>query len=88
MTDERLDELQAACSGETDQDGKIELYRSDVLALVSELRELRRHASALSALEGAVGAIYRVVGNLCAYTERSPGAAASGGRIAVQDPGR
>lgn len=89
MTDEKLDQLEAVCSSGADENGKVMLARDDVLELVSELRELRKHAAALSALEGSVGTVYRVLGNLCAYRDRQPGIGAGvSGRIAVQDPGR
>jgi len=89
MTDEKLDELEAVCSGEADEDGKVKLFRRDALVLVTELRELRKHVAALSALEGAVGTFHRVLANLCAYRERQPGIGAGvSGRVAVQDPGR
>lgn len=89
MTDERLVQLEALCTGEADEDGKVKLLRSDALELVTELRELRKHATALSALEGAVGTFHRVLANLCEYRERQRGINAGlSGRIPVQDPGR
>jgi len=89
MTDEKLDELEAVCRGEADEDGKIKLFRRDVLELVTELRELRKHAAVLSALEAAVGTVHRVLANVFAYRERQPGVGAGvSGRVAVQDPGR
>ena len=89
MTDEKLDELEAACSARAVKEGKVELDPSDVLELVRDLRELRKHAAGLTALEGAVGTMHRLLGDLCAYGTRSPviGVNASS-RIAVQDPGR
>jgi hypothetical protein len=89
MTDEKLDELEAACSAAADGDGKVELYPDDVLEIVNELRELRKHATALSALEGAVGTMHRLLTNLCAYGERPPDVGVMvSSPIAVQDPGR
>ena len=89
MTDEKLGELEAACRDETDKDGKVRLHPGDVLELVNELRELRAHAAALSALEGAVGTMHRLLTNLCVYGERSPSVGIKvSSHIAVQDPGR
>ena len=89
MTDEKLDELEAACSVKAVEEGKVQLDPRDVLELVRDLRELRKHAAGLTALEGAVGTMHRLLGDLCAYGTRSPviGVNASS-RIAVQDPGR
>jgi len=86
MTDEKLNELETACSVGADKDGKVKLSSGDVLELVSELRELRKHASDLSAHVGAIGNLHRLLANLGSYTERSPDDGS--GRIAVQDPGR
>jgi hypothetical protein len=89
MTDEKLDELEAACSVDTDRDGKVRLDSGDVLELVRELRELRKHATALSSLEGAVATMHRLMGDLCAFRARPPDIGANvSSRIAVQDPGR
>ena len=89
MTDEKLDALEAACNAEVDNDGKVRLRSGDVLELVNELRELRNHAVALSALEGAVGTMHRLLTNLCAYGERQPGVGIKvSSHIPVQDPGR
>jgi hypothetical protein len=89
MTDEKLNELEAVCSVEADKDGKVKLDSGDVLQLVSELRELRKHAADLSAHEGAIANLHRLLANLCSYTERSPDVGSTGsGRIAIQDPGR
>ncbi len=89
MTDEQLNALEAVCSVEADKDGKVKLYPRDVLQLVSELRELRKHAVNLSAHEGAIANLHKLLADLCAYGERSPsiGVNLSGG-IPVQDPGR
>jgi hypothetical protein len=89
MTDEKLDALEAACSGKPDKDGKVRLDAADVLALVRDLRELRKHAAGLSALEEAVGTMHRLLGDLCAYKARPSDIGANvSNRIAVQDPGR
>jgi hypothetical protein len=89
MTDEKLDELEAACSAKADKDGMVRFDPGDVLELVRDLRELRKHAAGLTALEGAVGTMHRLLGDLCAYGTRSPVIGVdAGNRIAVQDPGR
>jgi hypothetical protein len=89
MTDEKLNELEAACSVEADKDGKVKLHPGDVLELVSELRELRRHAADLSAHEGAIANLHKILANLCTYGERSPNVGVNiSGHIPVQDPGR
>jgi hypothetical protein len=89
MTDEKLIEVEAVCSAEADDDGKIRLYPGDVLELVNELRELRKHAADLSAHEGAIANLHRLLTNLCAYGERPPSVGVRvSSRIAVQDPGR
>ena len=89
MTDEKLDELETACRTEADKDGKVRLDPGDVLELVNDLRELRKHAAGLTALEGAVGTVHRLLGDLCAYGTRSPVIGVNvSSRIAVQDPGR
>jgi hypothetical protein len=90
MTDEKLNELEAVCSAEADKDGKVKLFSSDVLALVSELRELRKHAADLCAHEGAIANLHRLLAHLSSYAVSPPGdeLTASGRRIAVQDPGR
>ncbi len=89
MTDEKLNELEAMCSLEADGDGKVRLYPGDVQELVSELRELRKHAADLSAHEGTIANLHRLLTNLCAYGGRPSSVEADvAGRIPVQDPGR
>ncbi len=89
MTDEKLNELEAACSVEADKDGKVKLHPGDVLELVNELRELRMHAADLSAHEGAIAKLHKILANLSTYGERSPDVAPNvSGHIPVQDPGR
>lgn len=89
MTDEQLDKLEAACSAKADKDGKVRLDPDDVLELVHDLRELRKHTAGLSALEEAVATMHRLMGDLCAYRSRPTSIGANvGSRIAVQDPGR
>ncbi len=89
MTDERLSELEAVCGAEADEDGKVKFCPGDVLELIYELRELRKHAADLSAHAGAIANLHRLLTNLCAYGERfsNVGVRVSS-RIAVQDPGR
>ena len=89
MTDEQLNAFEAVCSVEADADGKVKFYPGDVLLLINELRELRKHAADLSAHEGAIANLHKLLANLCAYGERPPsiGVNLSGG-IPVQDPGR
>jgi hypothetical protein len=89
MTDEKLSELEAVCSAEADEDGKVKLFAGDVLQLVNELRELRKHAADLSAHEGAIANLHRLLTNLCAYGERPPRVEVNvSSRIPIQDPGR
>jgi len=89
MTDEKLNELEAMCSVEADGDGKVALYRGDILGLISELRDLRRHAADLSSHEGTIANLHRLLANLVAYGERTPGVSVTvSSRIAIQDPGR
>lgn len=89
MTDEKLSELEAACSAAADQDGMVRLPPRDVLEMVSELRELRRHAADLSAHHGAIANLHRILSNLCAYGEQPTDVGVTvANRIAVQDPGR
>lgn len=89
MTDEKLKELEAVCSVEADEDGKVKLYSGDVLELVNELRALRKHAADLSAHEGAIANLHRLLAKLCAYGERPPGVGVDASSpIAIQDPGR
>jgi hypothetical protein len=89
MTDEKLNELEVVCSVEADADGKIRLSSGDVLALVNELRELRRHAADLSAHEGAIANLHRLLASLCAYGDRPRGVGEDeSSRVAIQDPGR
>lgn len=89
MTDEKLSELEAVCNAGADNDGKVRLSAGDVLELVSELRELRRHAADLGAHHSAIASLHHILTNLCAYSERSPAVVLTPeGRIAVQDPGR
>jgi hypothetical protein len=89
MTDEKLNELEAVCRVAADEDGKVKFYPGDVLDLVNDLRELRKHAAALSAHEGAIASMHRLLTSLCAYAERPPSVGEDGsGRIAIQDPGR
>jgi hypothetical protein len=89
MTEEKLNELEAVCRVAADEDGKVKLDLADVLDLVSELRNLRMHAAALSAHEGAIGNMHRLLTSLLVYAEPPTSAGESGsGRVAIQDPGR
>jgi hypothetical protein len=89
MIDEKLNELEAVCSAEADEDGRVRLYSGDVLELVKELRELRKHAADLSAHEGAIANLHRLLANLGSYAASPPGVGlTASGRIAIQDPGR
>jgi hypothetical protein len=89
MTDEKLSELEAVCLAEADEDGKVEFRRGDVLELVHELRDLRKHAADLSTHAGAIANLHGLLTKLCAYEERPSSVGVSlGSRIAVQDPGR
>jgi hypothetical protein len=89
MTAEKLSELEAVCAAEADEEGKVKLHPGDVLELVHELRELRKHAADLSTHAGAIANLHGLLTKLCAYEERpsSVGIRVSS-RIAVQDPGR
>jgi hypothetical protein len=89
MTDEKLNELEAVCRVEAVNDGQVTLDSGDVLELVNELRELRKHAADLSAHEGAIANLHRLLANLCAYGEGPPSVDTQvSSRVAVQDPGR
>jgi hypothetical protein len=89
MTDERLSELEAVCGAEADEDGKVKFYPGDVLELIHELRELRKHAADLSTHAGAIANLHGLLANLCAYGERSTNVGDRvSSRIPVQDPGR
>lgn len=89
MTDEKLNELVAVCSVEADQGGKVRLNPGDVLELIDELRELRKHAADLSSHEGTIANLHRLLASLVAYGERTPGVSVTvSSRIAIQDPGR
>jgi hypothetical protein len=89
MTDGKLNELEAVCNAGADRDGNVRLSARDVLELVNELRELRKHAADLRAHHGAIANLHQILSNLCAYSEPAPIVALTAeGRIAVQDPGR
>ena len=89
MTEGKLNELETVCSVGVDQDGTVRLRAADVLELVNELRERRKHAADLRAHEGAVGNLHRLLASLCAYGEEPPAVGLDAdGRIAIQDPGR
>ena len=89
MTEGKLNELETVCSVEADQDGKVRLRVADILELVNELRERRKHAADLRAHEGAVANLHRLLASVCAYGEDSPAVGLdAAGRIAIQDPGR
>jgi hypothetical protein len=89
MTDEKLSELEAVCNAAADQDGIVRVPARDVLEMVSELRELRRHAADLSAHHGAIANLHRILSNLSAYGEQADDIGMTVvNRIKVQDPGR
>jgi len=89
VTEGKLNELEAVCSFEADQDGRVRLRAADVMELVNELRERRRHAADLRAHEGAVANLQRLLASVCTYGEDSPAVGLdAAGRIAIQDPGR
>jgi len=90
MTDEKLNELEAACNVNVNGDGEVSLKSGDVLELVSELRELRKHAADLCAHEGTIASLQRLLAKLGSYAS-SPcdvGVMSGSGRIPIQDPGR
>jgi hypothetical protein len=88
MNDDRLKALETACRA-TAAGGKIELYASDVLDLVRELRELRKHACNLSAHHETIARLHTLLASLSAYAEGPLEDDSEGsGRIAIQDPGR
>jgi len=89
MTDNKLDELEAACRAQTDSDGTVRLYPRDVLEVVSELRELRRHGTARGVPIDAIVTMRRLAADFREYWERQPNAGVTvSSRIAIQDPGR
>lgn len=90
MTDERLKALEAACRAVA-AGGKVEFYATDVLDLVRELRELRRHATNLSAHQSTIESLQLILLNLREYAGRSfdeDDGESGSGQIPVQDPGR
>ncbi|HJW50597.1 MAG TPA: hypothetical protein VJ501_01195 [Burkholderiaceae bacterium] len=89
MTEGKLNELETACRVEADKDGTVRLRAGDVMELVNELRERRRHAADLRAHESAVANLQRLLASVCTYGEDSPAVGLdAAGRIAIQDPGR
>ena len=89
MTEGKLNELESVCRVEADQDGWVRLQAADILDLVNELRERRKHAADLRAHEGAIANLQRLLASLGSYGEDSPAAGVdASGRIAIQDPGR
>jgi hypothetical protein len=89
VTEGKLNELETICSVEADKDGTVRLRAGDILELVRELRERRKHAADLSEHQGAIANLNRLVASLCAYRARSPEDDSNEtGRIAIQDPGR
>ena len=89
MTEGKLNDLETACRVEADQDGTVRLRAADILELVNELRERRKHATDLRAHEGAVANLQRLLASVCTYGEDSPAVGLdAAGRIAIQDPGR
>ena len=89
MTEGKLNELETICSVEADQDGRVRLYAADVLELVNELRERRKHAADLRAHEGAIANLHRLLAGLSRLRGRfACRRLGSSGHIAIQDPGR
>ena len=89
MTDAGLNELEAVCRTEADEDGKVRLRSAHVLELVQELRELRQHAADLNAHEGTIAHLHRLLTHMGSYVETPPPVGLTpDGRVAVQDPGR
>lgn len=89
MTDDGLNELEAACRVEANQDGRVLLSATDVLDAIQELRELRNHAAQLHAHEGTIAHLHRMLTHLGSYKEDASADARTGdGRISIQDPGR
>ena len=89
MTDNKLDDLEAACRVQPDSDGTVRLYPRDVLEIVSELRELRTHATARGVPVDAIVTMRRLAADFREFWERQPNAGVTvSNRIAVQDPGR
>src|SRR4029453_17873499 len=88
MTDDKLKELEALTSVEPDTDGKVRVRAGDLRQLVSELRELRQHAADLSAHQGVVPSLHRLLTNLSAYGDPSEEVDTVSARIKIQDPGR
>jgi hypothetical protein len=89
MTDEQLNALEKLCRAETAKEGRVSVRAEELLELVNELRELRRHAADLSAHEATIANLHRLVSRFRARAERSPDFGDSGsGHVVVQDPGR
>ncbi len=89
MTEGKLNDLETACRVEADKDGTVRLRAGDILELVNELRERRKHATDLRAHEGAVANLQRLLASVCTYGDDSPAVGLdAAGRIAIQDPGR
>lgn len=89
MTDEKLGELETACSVDADKDGRVRLLAADVLALVCELRDMRSHAEGQGAPVEVIATMRRLLADLSHNWERRPSVAQNvGSRIPVQDPGR
>ena len=72
MTEGKLNDLETACSVEADQDGTVRLRAADILELVNEFRERRKHATDLRAHEGAVANLQRLLASVCTYGDDSP----------------
>ncbi|HTN48654.1 MAG TPA: hypothetical protein VMK32_04410 [Burkholderiaceae bacterium] len=88
MTDQRLKELVSVCTAPADKDGKVKVDPACVMELVSELRELRKHAADLRVHQGAIANLHQVLLNFCSYAEGPIEGGEGSGRIAIQDPGR
>ena len=89
MTEGKLNDLETVCRVEADNDGTVRLRAGDILELVNELRERRKHAADLSEHQGAIANLNRILASLVAYGTSSPDDDSNKtGRIAIQDPGR
>jgi hypothetical protein len=89
VTEGKLNDLETVCRVEADKDGTVRLRAGDILELVNELRERRKHAADLSEHQSAIANLNRILASLVAYGVSEPeDDSNTTGRIAIQDPGR
>jgi len=89
VTEGKLNDLETVCRVEADKDGTVRLRAGDILELVNELRERRKHAAVLSEHQGAIANLNLLLASLCAYGVSEPDDDSNTtGRIPIQDPGR